>query len=350
MDPAKKKLVLERLGGKIVPLNQPPFNVPWEFPNVFVIKDVPYYPQEQMTWSGAAVLQMILEYHGCKIPQEIIAAIAAPDPYPAYGTETWRENARRVASVLGFSAMSYYPLRFFSLEQIAVNEPEVHAINTKVLKSIVSQGKPALVRLREVRTGVSVPLGMESWLSMVGHVCAVVGYNEQEVIFHDPWNKSEWGGQGGEFNTMPWDHFHEIWVNSCLGYILLVQPACQIHIDTIPAILAAGQPFDLPIRFAYEAPKPFDIWAPIIHQPIAILELECSGRISFRQSQHPVKLLAEEMHPGQTVAVRWALGGTESSAQVRLKVKFEGIVKEPNAPFPYVSKLFTEKSESFKID
>lgn len=347
MEAVKRKMIMERIGKRNIFFPEPPFVVPSQMPESYLIENVPYFPQEEMTWSGAAVFHALVVFYGQHIDQQTIVRVATPEPYPSLGTETWRENTRRVASVLGFGAMSYYPFRYLSIEQIVAHEQIVHDVSIKILKSIVADNQPVYVRLRQVRTDKVISFKVKKWLEMVGHAVLVVGYTEREVIIHDPWNAKVWGGQGGPYCNVSWNEFQEMWCNGCTDYMLLIQPPVAIEIDSIPAHIKQGEPFDLPVCFTYRAPTSFAPWAPVIEQPMAILDITTSDGLVMRVGQHPVKSLGNCLKPCQTASVRWGLHSDQNVKTLSAKITFEGIVHEPNAPFPYMSKVFHHVSRTF---
>lgn len=132
--------------------------------------NIPYYKQKTDYTCGPACLKMVFEYLGEKTTKRELAAIL--NTTPEAGTHT--DEMSRVARAHGFAA---FEKRDASLEDI---------------KDFISRDHPVIVDFIEP--------GEEE-----RHFSVIVGFDENNFIFNDPWH--------GEGFTMPIDEFEKRWAS-----------------------------------------------------------------------------------------------------------------------------------------
>lgn len=205
--------------------------------------DVPYFAQEQLHWSGAAVAQMLRAFHEkVEIPQSVIAHEAGFDEWRSFNHETLKEDFVRYMAKRGYVPSLYYPGRYVlpqfktgveGADFIACNYELVNDVGFSYFKALlVSSGAPVCIRVHFNTSMYPMSEEMASILDSCGHGLVIVGYNSKGFIVHDPWNRDSWGGtHGGKDQFIS---YHELAsrpsVNCCLGCVESYVPL-SVEID-----------------------------------------------------------------------------------------------------------------------
>lgn len=180
-------------------------------PDEYTVSDVPYIKQEKKHWSGAAVVQMLMEFYG-KEPdsQEEIVETTGWEDWRKFDHSTFREKLFRYMARQGFLVSEFFPQGHVAPNDdvedgieaanfIRGNPDEIHGVDFEYFQALlVERDAPLVVRL--YFTDEQYPMSREKLRHMGrGGQCALmIGYDEDGFIFHDPWDREAWGGtQGG---------------------------------------------------------------------------------------------------------------------------------------------------------
>ena len=194
--------------------------------------EVPYQVQEKMHWSGAAVVQMLRQFHeGISVPQDLIAHEAGWQDWRRFNHETFKEDLARYMAKRNYVPGMYYPGRYvLPKHKTGVNGADFIAQNYEVVNEIgfayfkallVATDSPVYVRLHFHTGEYPMPEEMATVLDTCGHAVLITGFNEKGFIVHDPWNRDAWGGTTGGANVLlPYQVIIlSPSVNCCLGYV-----------------------------------------------------------------------------------------------------------------------------------
>lgn len=169
--------------------------------------DVSYIVQEEKYYSGVAVFQMMCAFNGMSYDsQSAIADQAGWDDYTTFNHATFKENFSHFLIDNGIPSTDYYPAQFVGSKVgngvvatniIRGNNEATSTIDFEILKlHLAKLRRPLKVRLHFTLSHYTMTESMAQYLDMSGHCALLVGYNEKGFIFHDPWDTT-WGGTNG---------------------------------------------------------------------------------------------------------------------------------------------------------
>jgi uncharacterized protein YvpB len=204
---------------------------------------VPFHYQIDYYYCGPAALEMVFDYYGEDISQTEIAEAARTHP-----DVTYEDELRRAAHFSNFSTSMGDEMSSnitgYSARKIGYAAFEQSGLTIDDLKSSVDRGEPLIVL---------------TWWNMskvYGHYRVVVGYDEIDVIVHDPWNRDLWGGTYGGANTsISYSTFLDLWEYSG-NWGLLVVP-WKIELE-VPATIHENSDFEVTAKITYPCHTPFD--------------------------------------------------------------------------------------------
>ena len=180
--------------------------------------DAPYFKQSEKHLCGAACVQMLQAYHGDPITdQKSIAYIANWQDWRRFNHESFAEDFDRVMARLNFLPSRYYPGAFVlpryetgaeGADFIVENREIFAEIDFSFFKALLVKLKtPLLCRVHFVSEEYPMPDAMIEKIDNSGHCLLMIGYDDDGFIFHDPWDKEQWGGVRGGENTKISYHF-----------------------------------------------------------------------------------------------------------------------------------------------
>lgn len=180
--------------------------------------DAPFFKQTEKHLCGAACVQMLQAFYGDAVTdQRSIANIANWNNWKYFNHESFAEDFDRVMARLNFLPSRYYPGAFVlpryktgaeGADFIVENREIFADLDFSFFKALLIKLKsPLLCRIHFVTEEYPMPEDMVEKIDNSGHCLLMVGYDENGFIFHDPWDKSQWGGiRGGEYTNISY-HF-----------------------------------------------------------------------------------------------------------------------------------------------
>jgi hypothetical protein len=191
--------------------------------------EAPYFKQTEKHFCGAACVQMLQAFYGDPVMDQLsIANIADWNNWKYFNHETFAEDFDRVMARLNFLTSRYYPGAFVlpryetgaeGADFIVENRELFADLDFSFFKALLIKLKsPLLCRIHFVTVEYPMPEEMIKRLDNSGHCLLMVGYDEDGFIFHDPWDKSMWGGiRGGEYTNISYHFLKNIrpLVNCC---------------------------------------------------------------------------------------------------------------------------------------
>ncbi len=198
--------------------------------------NVPYFIQEEVHWSGAAVVQMLRKFHeGIEVSQSLIAHEAGWNDWRTFTHETFKEDLLRYLAKRNYVPGCYYPGRYVlpnfddgiqGADFIAQNYELVNQYGFEYFKALlVTMKAPVYVRLHFHTGWYPMSEAQARKIDSCGHAVLIVGYDEEGFIVHDPWDREKWGGtRGGEYRHIDYETMTDSpSVNCCLGLVATVR-------------------------------------------------------------------------------------------------------------------------------
>lgn len=298
---------------------------------------VPYHAQEQQHYSGAAVAQMIHEFHNREIiPQAQIAKDANLEDWTKVNHETLKEDFVRYMADWNYVPAVYYPGRYVlpqfpsgvdGADFIASNYEMVNDVGFQYFKALLVETKsPVMVRIHFNTDMYPMPEEMAQVLDTCGHALLIVGYNEQGFIVHDPWDVGAWGGTHGGANQFCSyeDMASHPTVNCCLGMVSSYVPF-RAKID-YPR-MAIHQNREIEIVLHVDLPGVFGITSDIYPINLVHASLTGGGKLSIPSAKGSSN--KPTIFAGQKASFTWKLHTGPDTGSFPLEVDVEALLQIP---------------------
>ena len=316
-----------------------------ELPSEFHI-DVPYFPQEQMHWSGAAVAQMLHGYHrDSDTEQSEIANDAGLIDWRRFNHETLKEDFARYMGKENYVPAVYYPGRHVlpnfptgieGADFIARNYEMINDVGFTYFKALmVSTASPVMVRIHFDTEMYPMPEEMAQVLDTCGHALLLVGYNARGFFVHDPWDRATWGGtMGGKEQLVAYADMASLpTVNCCLGMVTAFTPF-SAHFDYPRAAIHQDRDIELVVKISL--PGVTGITADTYSLESISAELHPGGSLALRTSQ-VTSTDVSTLCAGQSATAQWIvntgpdIGSHPVEARIRASLKLPAFRWEKNA-------------------
>jgi hypothetical protein len=334
--------IVKQIRGFLPPLTGDEENFIANLPSTFQL-EVPYIKQEQKHWSGAACLQMLLQFYGFPlIPQEEIVRDAGWSDWHNFGHSTFKEKLLDYAIKQGFLVSQYYPALYVAsalrdgyaaTDFIRSNTVNFCSVDFEYFKALlVSRNAPSYVRLHFTKDDYPMDEPMIEKLDMSGHCVLLVGYDSEGFIYHDPWNSDLWGGKGGGA------YIHK-------PYKELIDPAKHVNysLDFIGNVDCLQAKF-LGVKESVYAEKEITItvecsWSGltgVCGDWYALTELSAQlsvGRTFTCTESRQQKAEISKLVPGQSVSFSWKVNVGKEEGSFPVDVEVAGSITTPVIPW-----------------
>lgn len=188
-------------------LSDEDYNLINNLPDNYVLQ-VPYIMQEDKHLCGSAVVQMMLGYQGLNFPsQSDIANSAGWNDWQTFNHATFKEKLVVYLLNQGQLPVNYYPQMYVATKmQNGIEATKFIRSNSDLFNNydysffkaqIVKTKSPLIFRIHFTDDIYPMDENMMIKYDNSGHCLLMIGYDNDGFIFHDPWNKSLWGGSGG---------------------------------------------------------------------------------------------------------------------------------------------------------
>lgn len=274
---------------------------------------VPFYFQIETYYCGPAALQMVFDCQGENVSQLEIADVARTVP-----DVTYTEELRRAAHFSNLSTSQGSEMNGsitgYTSRKLGYGAFEKGGMSIEDLKTVIAQGLPVILLMRW-------ELGQE-----YGHYRVAIGYNQTHIFLHDPWNKSEWGGEyGGPNLTMSYSFVDTMWDYS--GHWGLTVSPWKLDIG-IPNAVSVNERFVVTASIIYV--KPVVIPVDVYPASSCTATIALPDGLALAGGENATKSL-EDLQAGETTQTRWTLEPSHSgsySFNVSAEGKISGIVPE----------------------
>ena len=253
---------------------------------------VPFHYQTKTYYSGPASLEMVFDFYGEDIPQYEIADVARTFPNVTYTDELTRAGH---FSNLSTSMGEEMPqsITGYSLRNLGYAAFEKSGLTLSQLKASVNSGYLIIV------------LTWYDLSKLKGHYRVVVGCNQTHIIFHDPWNKTAWGGAyGGPNEALDYSTFSNLW-NYSNYWGLFIHP-WEV---TTKATMIQSDTFNVTASVSYVCPEAF--------RNVTYSATSCNATliltpgISLGQGENATKTLGTgTLSPGASAEVGWTVNAS----------------------------------------
>lgn len=301
--------------------------------------DVPHYYQETGFHCGPASLQMVFDYWGEVINQEIIGYVG--NTSPTWGTSP--SDLRRAAHFSHLSDAVASPfvvgytergLGYAAAENNWSHEPD-YVRRYEDLKELVSTGFPVLIL---------------TWYSpshTVGHYRVVKGYSDPLDIFiaHDPWYAGPYMGPNVHFRQQLL--VDNLWKYGKRGRWGLLACPWDVRI-TVPDSAEARTEFTIQASVAYPGPRPFAGEEPVNSRGVS---LELAPGLVLAEGETATKPLAGISTTGTADTVSWRVAAKRGvEGPVVMTVTAKGSVTNTARSYPeYTDEIGGVQSDTVHI-
>jgi hypothetical protein len=274
-----------------------------------VLLNVPYHRQINSYYCGPAALEEVFNFYGPDVPQGQIGRVARTTSDGTYTIDlvraaTFSNMSNSVESQpsinsTGFAGYSTHSLGYATLfcDGMTVEE----------LKAVIAAGYPVIV--------------LTTW-----HFRVAVGYDDQCIIFQDPYF--------GSMYHMTYDDFSSDWDYS--GHWALLVSPWQVEVSN-PRNVMPGDTFNVTATITYPEVYPFNFAFPA-SSANATITLPSGLTLAPAET---ARKACENLGPGQSFTVSWQVQ-CQALGDYKIGVEAEGLVNgymppEPPAyPQPYL--------------
>lgn len=330
-----------------------------KLPSTYILKDVPFFLQEEKHWSGAAVVQMLVKYLGRETDsQEKIIKEADWADFHTFDHSTFREKISRYFLGKGFLYSQYYPAGYIAPAiGDGIRATDFIRANSKLIAEtdfaffqalLVSRKKPLIARLHFTHLQYPMSAEMIQRVDVSGHCVLIVGYNEEGFIIHDPWNKKKWGGTGGGAYTL-----------QSYDILILERQFVDASYDYVGAIddlegcipiakEAVYEGKNISLEVVVKWPGITGILGSWYHMQDISVELE---------AEKPMKVLgkakrsvAEALLPGKEIKLKWQISVGDKEGSYGVSARIKGNIHSPLIPWEEHSEKITGKIISTAVN
>jgi len=305
-------------------------------PEEYVL-DVPHVFQEEKSWSGAAVVQMLYKFFNKESSsQKDIMYDAGWDNSDQFDHSTFREKLSRYFLKNGFLYSHYYPAEHIvpavgdgirAADILRKYAPIISQTDFAFFKALLfSRQAPLVARVHFSQDEYPMSDDLARRLDVSGHCVLIIGYDKNGFILNDPWDIKKWGGKfGGGNSKRTYEQliYEKQFVNSSYNYVGTIDVP---YVRILPVRESVYENKEITIQAEW-------IWKgvqSILNKEYSLHSINAELVVEQPLSIKNMLMSTSNLGPGETLQTSWRINAGPDEGSYAVSVDFKGVVSTPS--------------------